>query len=221
MSFEYTTGDPDNLVAGDSAQMIDIQGPFVDLAAYLNSPIPLSQPPVVTSLPSSPVEGQECIYHPAVTRKNGATLMNDAYWHMRYISGVWRFLGGAPYVAAIPGVFATTLGGAFVSMKTRITIPAVGDWRVRSSVRLHNPSVATQFTLLTGISDNSGNGTEWTDVGSAPMTSTSGAGGSCSGEAYFRVASLAVPNFESWVLAPASLTVTVSYGLIAIEPVAL
>jgi hypothetical protein len=36
MSFSYTTGNPDNLVGGEDASMVDIQGPFYDLRAYLN-----------------------------------------------------------------------------------------------------------------------------------------------------------------------------------------
>jgi hypothetical protein len=36
MSFAYTTGNPDNLVGGEDASMVDIQGPFYDLRAYLN-----------------------------------------------------------------------------------------------------------------------------------------------------------------------------------------
>lgn len=37
MPFAYVSGDPNNLVGGDSAAMSDIQGPFFDIAAYLNS----------------------------------------------------------------------------------------------------------------------------------------------------------------------------------------
>jgi len=37
MSFDYTSGNPDNLVGGNAASMGDIQGPFYDIRAYLNS----------------------------------------------------------------------------------------------------------------------------------------------------------------------------------------
>jgi hypothetical protein len=37
MPFDYTSGNPDNLVGGVPARMQDIQGPFYDLRAYLNS----------------------------------------------------------------------------------------------------------------------------------------------------------------------------------------
>jgi hypothetical protein len=40
MPFDYTSGNPDNLVGGLPAQMQDIQGPFYDLRAYLNSLTP-------------------------------------------------------------------------------------------------------------------------------------------------------------------------------------
>lgn len=36
MTFAYTSGNPDNLVGGNSAAMDDIQGPFYDIRAYLN-----------------------------------------------------------------------------------------------------------------------------------------------------------------------------------------
>ena len=38
MAFQYTTGNPDNLVGGSDAAMIDIQGPFNDIRDYLNRP---------------------------------------------------------------------------------------------------------------------------------------------------------------------------------------
>jgi hypothetical protein len=37
MPFDYTSGNPDNLAGGGPARMQDVQGPFYDLRAYLNS----------------------------------------------------------------------------------------------------------------------------------------------------------------------------------------
>jgi hypothetical protein len=37
MPFDFTSGNPDNLVGGGPARMIDIQGPFYDLRTWLNS----------------------------------------------------------------------------------------------------------------------------------------------------------------------------------------
>src|SRR4051812_25457850 len=37
MPFDYTSGNPDNLVGGGPARMQDIQGPFFDIRAWLNS----------------------------------------------------------------------------------------------------------------------------------------------------------------------------------------
>ena len=37
MAFSYTSGNPDNLVGGQPAAMIDIRGPFYDIRTYLNS----------------------------------------------------------------------------------------------------------------------------------------------------------------------------------------
>jgi hypothetical protein len=39
MPFDYTSGNPDNLAGGGPARMQDIQGPFYDLRAYLNSAV--------------------------------------------------------------------------------------------------------------------------------------------------------------------------------------
>jgi hypothetical protein len=39
MPFDYTSGNPDNLTGGGPARMQDIQGPFYDLRAYLNSAV--------------------------------------------------------------------------------------------------------------------------------------------------------------------------------------
>jgi hypothetical protein len=35
-TFNYTTGNPNNLVGGGAASMVDVQGPFVDLKAFIN-----------------------------------------------------------------------------------------------------------------------------------------------------------------------------------------
>jgi hypothetical protein len=180
-------------------------------------------PAIVTTLPASPVEGQECVWAPVITRKNGGSLLSDAYWRMRYIGGRWRFLGGAPYVVAIPGPFAfTNLGTSFLPLKTRISIPSVGDWLVRSQCTLTGVSGGTgyQVNLTTGISDNSGGATQWADASSAPIGASSTTC-SNSGQSYWRVASLASPNFESWVNAY-GFTIgsgTIAYGMLAIEPV--
>lgn len=37
--FDYTSGNPDDLVGGGEASMTDIQGPFYDLESYLNSQV--------------------------------------------------------------------------------------------------------------------------------------------------------------------------------------
>src|SRR5690242_14561341 len=37
MPFSYVTGTPTNVVAGSTASMNDVQGPFTDLKAFINS----------------------------------------------------------------------------------------------------------------------------------------------------------------------------------------
>jgi len=42
VSFDFVSGDPDNLTGGGGANMADIQGPFYDLQSYLNDNIVVS-----------------------------------------------------------------------------------------------------------------------------------------------------------------------------------
>lgn len=87
--FDYISGNPDNLVGGDDASMTDIQGPFVDLKAFLNSASVIA-PPLVTSLPTTPVEGDE-IYLDATSGSSPLGVV-----HARYTGTLWQVIGCAP-----------------------------------------------------------------------------------------------------------------------------
>jgi hypothetical protein len=88
--------------------------------------------PEVTSLPSSPIDQQECIY------VADATL--GVKWHLRYrlasgSSYKWEMVGGADLLAEVAGgLVDTTLstGGVFAAPAggPTLTIPLAGDWLV-------------------------------------------------------------------------------------------
>lgn len=181
-------------------------------------------PAIVATLPSNPVEGQECVYHPTITRKTGANQFADPYWRLRRASSGWRYIGGTPYTASMPGAFTSALGGGFVALKSRCSVPALGDYRIRASVAGQIPGQnvpGLTWTLVVGLSDNAGAAQQWTEVASGPLTQYTSA---LAGDAYFHVTSLAAnPNFESWVWAPgyAIASATLLFGTISLEPILL
>lgn len=126
MSFQYTSGDPNDLVGGLDASLADIQGPFTDLKAFLNERIS-AIPTLVSSLPVSPVDGQEVYYL--------ADAANGVVWHLRYraASGStykWEFVGGGPLTAEVAAA-QSTASTTFVDLTTvgpSITVPLAGDY---------------------------------------------------------------------------------------------
>lgn len=88
-------------------------------------------PTRVTSLPGSPVDGQECYYVADAT--------NGVLWHLKYNAGSaspykWEFVGGPPLRAAI--VTTETFNGTtnvFSDLATpgpSVTLPLAGDYDV-------------------------------------------------------------------------------------------
>lgn len=201
----------------------DIQALATKLDGF--SGLTYASPPVVTTLPASPIEGQECIYHPTVAPKNGATMTGDPYWCLRRISGVWRFMGGTPFVAAITSTFnpAASLGSTLVSLKTRCGLPAVGYYRVSTQVRLAFPTygATTMVILWAGLANAAGSAVSFNEGASAPVSSL---GGALTAVQWLNVASLAsTPNVESWLTSPERELSPVNVGAtsLAIEPVTL
>jgi hypothetical protein len=97
MSFSYVRGNPDNLVGGSDASMNDIQGPFYDLRDHLNANV-VGAAPLVTVLPSSPLNGQECYFSPQA----------GTMWHLRYNDASaspykWEVVGGPPLRVFVAG----------------------------------------------------------------------------------------------------------------------
>ena len=83
-------------------------------------------PAYVTSLPSSPANGQEVYY--------AADASNGVIWHLRYRSAAsgsykWEFVGGSALFATTSGT--TTTSGSLTSISSpSITVPLSGDYRI-------------------------------------------------------------------------------------------
>lgn len=87
--------------------------------------------PLVTSLPSNAIDGQEVRYL--------ADNTNGVVWNLRYRAGSsssykWEFIGGAPlYNLVSPTSFESTTSGSYVDLATvgpSLTVPLAGDYDV-------------------------------------------------------------------------------------------
>lgn len=104
----------------------------------MESGIFLASAPVVTSLPVSPVDGQECNYVADATA--------GVIWHLVYrsASGKWHYVGGPPLYSEIAGADATT-SGVYVALGTAgpsLVIPLTGDYDVEVGSRAYAVSAA-------------------------------------------------------------------------------
>jgi len=177
-NFAYISGNPDNLTGGGAANMVDIQGPLVDLATWLNTDlqprVAAAVPTFVTSLPVSATDGQEIYYQADAT--------NGIIWHLRYNAGSassfkWEFVGGAPFVSASQTATSTTGTGASYSPTLNdgtgvvgVTVPLAGDYvasahvsafaasLVGSGVGVGTAAVASVAPFVVGSSGGYGSG---------------------------------------------------------------
>jgi hypothetical protein len=110
-------------VAADTADVPrDIQALAVKLDGYTSL-----RPPVVTSLPGSPVDGQEVYYV--------ADAANGVVWHLRYRSAAagaykWECIGGTPLFGKVDTQQAVA-AGAMTDPATPgpdVTVPLAGDY---------------------------------------------------------------------------------------------
>lgn len=111
----------------------------------------------VTSLPGSPVDGQEVHY--------AADPTNGVIWHLRYRAGAagsykWEYLGGPPLVTA-NGTAVSTTGTSFVEGDTlvRVTAPLAGDYIVRGDGTAKTANVGTLLQIALGITSGAGGDT--------------------------------------------------------------
>lgn len=94
----------------------------------------LVAPALVTTLPSTPVDGQEVYY------QNAAMATAGLLWHLRYRSAAtgsykWEYIGGGAlqhYISAVEGKTAGAAIGDLATIGPQITIPLPGvydvDW---------------------------------------------------------------------------------------------
>jgi hypothetical protein len=102
-----------------------------------------------TSLPASPVNGQEYVLVDSTTAPTYA-------WRLRYNAGSasalkWEFIGGSPLGVFVATEIAATVGSFGDDAATRITYPRTGDYVVRASCSIRH-TAAGQITTI-GIRD--------------------------------------------------------------------
>lgn len=103
---------------------------------------------VVTALPSSPSDGQECLFQSAAMATAGVM------WHLRYRSGAsgsykWEFVGGPPISSEVTTNEATS-SSTFVALATAgpsVALPLAGDYVVRVGAHMVN-STSTSTAIL-------------------------------------------------------------------------
>lgn len=108
------------------------------LASQLNrmeSGINIANAPLVSSLPGSPVDGQEVYYV--------ADAAAGVVWHLVYRSAdtsttKWQFVGGSPLWAEVDSYQATTSNtyGNLTTTGPQVTCPLAGDYMVRIEAEL-------------------------------------------------------------------------------------
>ena len=83
---------------------------------------------LVTSLPSSPVDGQECYY------QNAAMATDGLVWHLRYRSAggtyKWEFVGGPALLAAttVATLSMGRIGTTVYVASGSVTVPLAGEY---------------------------------------------------------------------------------------------
>jgi hypothetical protein len=107
--------------------------------------------PLVTSLPSSPIDGQEIYFLADAT--------NSIVWHLRYraasASGYkWEFLGGLALEHTLGAQTTTTVGTVWHDLATvgpTLTVPLAGTYDVDYRARFYNPPAASNAQIGVAI----------------------------------------------------------------------
>lgn len=89
----------------------------------------LASAPLVTSLPASPVDGQECNYLADAT--------NGVVWHLVYrlASGKWHYTGGPPLFSQVLSFPNLNQSAYYDWSGPSITVPIAGDYSVALGFR--------------------------------------------------------------------------------------
>ena len=121
------------------------------------------RPAIVSSLPGSPVDGQEVYYQADAT--------NGVIWHLRYRSAAsgsykWEYVGGPAMSAEVVTAQSTT-SNTFVDLATvgpTITVPLSGDFEVSFStgVSASDPGAVSVAPKFGSTSESNGDKVSWT-----------------------------------------------------------
>jgi microcystin-dependent protein len=144
------------------------------LSTRINGTTP---PQYVTSLPSSPIDGQEIYY--------AADATNGVIWHLRYRSGSsssykWEFVGGGSLTnAVLTSQSTTSLSSVDLStVGPSVTPPLAGDYIIRwGCIATPSTSALTVAAMVIGFGGSypaDGNaGTQWVATSQFANTTTS------------------------------------------------
>jgi hypothetical protein len=133
--------------------------------------------PLVTALPSSPIEGQECHLQTAAMAGYSPPLM----WHLRYRATKWCLLGGAPlfaeidpYVPPLGGPDRTVTSLTYVELAVPLTVvvPVVGWYDIELGVGGYHSTAGGLAAMshdigATAAVDNDGLG--WQQAGASDV----------------------------------------------------
>lgn len=120
--------------------------------------VPLASAPLVTSLPSAPIDGQEIRYV--------ANATNGIIWNFRYRAAStsaykWEFIGGPPLYAEVGMGQAdqNTSSSSYVALSTpgpSITLPLAGDYDVEIGMRTSGAIYMSYDIGSTGATNDDG-----------------------------------------------------------------
>lgn len=145
-----TAYDDGDMVVKDGVVYMCVGGPTTvapDPALWGAQPV--GKPSYGTTLPGSPIDGQEAILVDSVT--------NPSYqWRFRYNAGSssaykWEFIGGTPAVSSVASAQSTTTVASTIDLTTvgpRIIVPRAGDYYVESGQAAIQHNIANAIASI-------------------------------------------------------------------------
>lgn len=115
----------------------------------MESGVYLASAPIVTTLPATPVDGQECNLLADAT--------NGIVWHLVYRAAEpgpykWYFTGGAPMQAVVDAdeSFAATAYSDLATVGPSLVLPYAGDYMIEFSVNIYVNAAAAGGMNVSG-----------------------------------------------------------------------